>query len=258
MSVLLTEYRDGAAHFTLNRPESMNALSMELARTLDAAIAEASARRDVRAIVIRGAGGRAFCAGADLKERRGLDADGKWAQSRTTWSVNQSLRSSPKPVICVIEGWCLGGGFELMLYCDLRISADDARFGWPEMTLGAYPGGGAATMLPRLIGQSQAIKMLFATHRSTPAELLQMGLLHWVVPMAELDRTLEEVLEQIRARAPLALDALKQVLNQATERPFIESAEFDMSLRRPLEGTRDYLEGIEAHFEKRKPNFTGE
>lgn len=258
MSVLLKEYRDAVAYLTLNRPDALNALSMELATSLEAGVREASARKDVRAIVIRGAGGKAFSAGADLKERRAMDADQKWAQSRTLWALNQAMRNSPKPVICMIEGWCLGGGFEVMLFCDLRIAADTAVFGWPEMTLGAYPGSGTASILPRLIGPSQAMKMLFATHRNTAAQLEQMGLLHWVVPAVDLEKKLEEVLADIKARAPLALAALKEVVYQALDKSFMESAEYDMSKRRPLEGTKDYQEGIQAHFEKRKPVFLGD
>jgi enoyl-CoA hydratase/carnithine racemase len=258
MTVLLKEYRNGVAYLSLNRPEALNALSMELATSLEAGVNEASNREDVRAIVIRGNGGKAFSAGADLKERRAMDADQKWAQSRTLWALNQAMRNSPKPVICVIEGWCLGGGFELMLFCDLRISSDTAVYGWPEMTLGAYPGSGTASILPRLIGPSQTMKMLFATHRNSAAELEQMGLLHWVVPSADIETKLEAVLADIRARAPLALAALKDVVNQALDKSFLESAEYDMGKRRPLEGTKDYEEGIQAHFEKRKPVFVGE
>ena len=138
MAVLLTEQKGSALVLTLNRPEVMNALSSELAQNLLAAVQSAGERREVRAIVISGAGDKAFCAGTDLKQRRDLTPDEKWAQSRTLWDVNQAIWNSPKAVIAAIGGWCLGGGFELALYCDLRIAAEDARFGWPEMTLGAY------------------------------------------------------------------------------------------------------------------------
>lgn len=258
MSTLLNVYQDGVMILTLNRPEVMNALSSELAEVLAAAVVAASERKDVLCIVIKGAGHKAFCAGTDLKERRGLDADQKWAQSRKLWTLNQALLASPKPVIAAIDGWCLGGGFELALYCDLRLATESSLFGWPEMSLGAYPGGGAAVMLPRLIGPSATKKMLFATDRWTATELAAIGLLNWSVPVASFEAKLAEVIEEIRRRSPLALSTLKEVLAHTTEMTFEEAAQFDMSRRRPLEGTKDYLEGITAHFEKRRAVFTGE
>ena len=179
---------------TLNRPEVMNAMSSELAQELLAAVQSAGERRDLRSIVICGAGDRAFCAGTDLKQRRDLSPDEKWAQSRTLWELNQAIWNSPKAVIAAIGGWCLGGGFELALYCDLRIAAEDARFGWPEMTLGAYPGGGGAVMLPRIVGRAKAKELFFTARRIGAAEALALGLVERVVPRPQLlDTALEFV-----------------------------------------------------------------
>src|SRR3954451_13198487 len=138
--LLLREERDGVLLLTLNRPEALNALSSALALELLAAIEAVRPRREIRSLIITGAGERAFCAGADLRERRGLSPDEKWAQSRRLWDVNQALWSLPQPVIAAVNGWCLGGGFELALFSDLRIATSDAVFSFPEMTLGAYPG----------------------------------------------------------------------------------------------------------------------
>jgi enoyl-CoA hydratase/carnithine racemase len=258
MSVLLKKYDDGVATITLNRPNVLNSLSSDMTLQACAAVREASTRTDVRCIIIRGAGGKAFSAGTDLKERRGLDADGKWAQSRTLWDLNQALLVSPKPVIAAIDGWCLGGGFELALFCDLRFASSSSVFGWPEMTLGAYPGGGTAVILPRLIGPSAAKKMLFATERYSASEVESIGLLNWSVPREQFEEKLAEIVGAIKRRSPLALAALKEVLARATELPFDAAATFDMSRRRPLEGTKDYQEGIAAHFEKRPAVFIGE
>jgi enoyl-CoA hydratase/carnithine racemase len=258
MAILLQDLKDGVATLTLNRPEVMNALSGELTNKVTAGVNEFSLRKDVRAIVIRGAGGKAFSAGTDLKERRIFSAEEKWAQSRTLWHLNNALMASAKPIIAVIDGYCLGGGFELALFCDLRIATSHSQFGWPEMTLGAYPGGGTAVILPRLIGPSATKKMLFATHRNSVAELEAMGLINWSVAKEKLEQKLLEVVEQIKQRSPLAIAALKQVLPRSTELPFDQAAQFDMAHRRPLEGTKDYEEGIAAHFEKRKAIFVGE
>ena len=258
MSILLREFKESAVQFTLNRPEVLNALSSELAEALASAVNDMSNRKDVRCIVIRGAGGKAFCAGTDLKERRHLNADEKWAQSRKLWTINQALLASPKPIIAAIDGWCLGGGFELALFCDLRLATDSSVFGWPEMTLGAYPGSGAAVMLPRLIGPSATKKMMFATHRNSAAEVEALGLLNWLVPKEKFETSLSEIIKEINRRSPLALAALKEVIARAVELPFEEAMRFDHSRRRPLEATKDYQEGITAHFEKRQPVFTGD
>ncbi|MBE0626458.1 MAG: enoyl-CoA hydratase/isomerase family protein [Burkholderiales bacterium] len=258
MKVLLTEQMGTALVLTLNRPEVMNALSSELALQLLAAVKSADGRRDLRTIVITGAGERAFCAGTDLKQRRELNAEEKWAQSRTLWDVNQAIWNSPKAVIAAIGGWCLGGGFELALYCDLRIAAEDARFGWPEMTLGAYPGGGGAVMLPRIVGRAKAKELFFTARRIDAAEALSLGLVERVVPRAQLLDSALAFAREIESTSPLGLAALKQAINRGADLPLAQAAEVDQSLRRPLEATRDYEEGIRAHFEKRKPMFSGQ
>ena len=258
MAVLLTKQEGNALFLTLNRPEVMNALSSELAWELLAAVQAAGERRDVRTIVISGAGEKAFCAGTDLKQRRDLTPDEKWAQSRMLWNVNQEIWNSPKAVIAAIGGWCLGGGFELALYCDLRIAADDARFGWPEMTLGAYPGGGAAVMLPRIIGRAKAKELFFTAKRIGAVEALALGIVERVVPRAQLHTMALEFAREMDGTSPLGLAAVKQSINLGSDLPLAEAAELDQTLRRPLEATRDYEEGIRAHFEKRKPVFRGE
>ncbi|HEY9461043.1 MAG TPA: enoyl-CoA hydratase/isomerase family protein [Paralcaligenes sp.] len=258
MALLLSELKGSALVLTLNRPEVLNALSSELSQEMLAAVQNANNRRDVRTIIVTGAGDRAFSAGTDLKQRRTLSPDGKWAQSRDGWNTNQALMNSPKAVIAAISGWCLGGGFELALHCDLRIAADDARFGWPEMTLGAYPGGGAAIMLPRIIGRAKAKELFFTARRITAAQALQLGLVERVVPRAELLDTALAYAADIETTSPLGLAAVKRSVNQGADLSIQEAAELDQRIRRPLEATRDYEEGINAHFEKRKPVFRGE
>ncbi len=257
MTVLNTERVGSTLVLTLNRPEAMNALSSALVQALTEQIDAAAAVADIRSIVITGAGEKAFCAGTDLKERRTLSAKQKWAQSRGGWHLNQAIHRSPKAVVAAIGGWCLGGGFELALYCDLRIAADDARFGWPEMTLGAYPGSGAALMLPRLIGPAQAKLLFFTARRIDAAQAQQIGLVQAVVSRAELLARALALCDEMNATSPLGLAAVKRSINEGADLPLAQAAELDQSLRRPLEATQDYEEGIRAHFEKRKPVFTG-
>jgi enoyl-CoA hydratase/carnithine racemase len=258
MTNVTTERRGSACVLTLNRPEALNALTSEMVQALLSEIEALDAQPDVRAIVIAGAGEKAFCAGIDLKQRSSLSARDKMAQSGAVLRLNQAVWSSPKPVIAAIGGWCMGAGLELALHCDLRIAAEDARFAFPEMTLGAYPGGGGAVMLPRLVGRARAKEFLFSARRPTAADALAIGLVEKVVPRANLMDAALAVAADLDATAPLAIAALKKSINQGMEAPLQVAFELDQALRRPLDATRDYEEGIKAHLEKRKPQFRGE
>lgn len=258
MDMLLQEERDGVLLLTLNRPEAHNALSSELAEKLYDVLEATAERRDIRVVVLRGAGEKAFCAGTDLKERRNLSPDEKWAQRTRGWRVNQFIWRMPQPVIALIHGWCLGGGFEMALFCDLRIASPDAVFSFPEMTLGAYPGSGAAIVLPRTIGRAQAKHLFFTARRVPAAEALQLGIVEWVLPREQLLDKALELAEQIKGTSPLGVGAVKRMVNLGADLTFDAAADLNDALRRPLEATKDYEEGIRAFFEKRKPVFRGE
>jgi enoyl-CoA hydratase/carnithine racemase len=257
MSILLAEEKDGVITLTLNRPEAMNALSSELSSQLRKKIEEIGQRRDIRAVIITGAGDRAFCAGADLKERRGLDADQKWEQRTRGWEVNEAIWRLPQPVIAAIHGHCLGGGFELALYCDLRVAADNAVFSFPEMTLGAYPGAGAAVVPPRLIGRGRAKEIFFTARKVKADEALSLGIVEYVVPRAGILGKANEIAAEIKKSSPLGVAGVKQMVNFGTDLSFEQANALNDKLRRPLEATQDYLEGISAFFEKRPARFTG-
>jgi enoyl-CoA hydratase/carnithine racemase len=258
MSILLQEECNGVLILTLNRPEALNALSSALAEALLGAVNSVRDRRDIRSIIITGAGERAFCAGADLRERSGLTPDEKWAQRTRLWNVNRALWEAPQPVIAAIHGWCLGGGFELALFSDLRIATPEAVFSFPEMTLGAYPGAGAAIALPRLIGPGRAKEIFFTARRVAAEEALSLGIVEWVVPRAELMTKALELAERMKACAPLGLAGVKQMVNLGTDLEFEDAIALNDKVRRPLEGTKDYEEGIRAFFEKRPAVFRGE
>jgi enoyl-CoA hydratase/carnithine racemase len=258
MSVLLQEEKDGVVVLTLNRPEAMNSLSSELSLALQKEVKEIGDRRDIRAVIITGAGDRAFCAGADLKERRDLDADGKWQQRSRIWELNEAIWRLPQPVIAAIHGFCLGGGFELALYCDLRIAADNAVFSFPEMTLGAYPGAGAAVVLPRLIGRGRAKEIFFTARKVKADEALSLGIVEWVVPRDQIVTKAFEIANEIKKSSPLGVAGIKQMVNFGADLTFEEANALNDKLRRPLEATKDYLEGINAFFEKRPARYIGE
>lgn len=258
MSILTRERHGAALLLRLNRPEAMNALSTALVREIGAGIAEGGRTAGVRAIVIAGAGEKAFSAGTDLKERASLDAAGKATQSRSLMEVALAIRESPLPVIAAVHGWCLGGGLELALACDLRIAAEDATFGFPEMTLGAYPGSGGPVLLARLVGLARAKEILFYPRRMPATEALTLGVVEQVVPRTGLHEAAMARVDALSSTAPLAIAALKRSLNETISMPFAEALEHDQRLRRPLDSTRDYAEGMLAQREHRKPDFRGE
>jgi enoyl-CoA hydratase/carnithine racemase len=258
MPSLLQEERDGILLLTLNRPEALNALSNELATALLAVVKAVETRRDIRALVITGAGDRAFCAGADLRERSGLSPDEKWAQRTRLWNVNEALWNLPQPVIAAIDGWCLGGGFELALFSDLRIATPQAVFSFPEMTLGAYPGAGAAIALPRLIGPGRAKDIFFTARRVKADEALALGIVERLVPREDLLAKALELANQMKNCSPLGLAGVKQMVNLGTDLEFADAIALNDKIRRPLEATKDYEEGIRAFYEKRPAVFTGE
>jgi enoyl-CoA hydratase/carnithine racemase len=256
---VLTEALQGCALvLTLNRPESRNALSTELVQALLEAVAQSRQRKDVRALVIIGAGDKAFSAGTDLKERRTLSQAQKAAQSRSLLTLSEAIWDHPKPVIAAVGGYCLGGGAELAMACDLRIAADDVVFGFPEMTLGVYPGSGGPVTLSRLVGATRAKDLLFTARRFGALEAQAMGLVERVVPRAGLLDAAVAWATEMEATSPLALAALKKSINEGMSLSLRDAAELDQRIRRPLDASKDNEEGMRAQFEKRRPRFTGE
>lgn len=255
--VLLAERRGSVLLLTLNRPEVMNSLSSGLAAALLNAIERANRDITTRTIVIAGAGERAFCAGADLKERSVMSAEEKWAQSRKLWHVNVALRNSPKAVIAAIHGWCLGGGFELALYSDVRFASEDARFGFPEMTLGAFPGAGGAVMLPRIVGLAKAKEIFFSARRMTADDAMRHGIVEAVIARDALIDHALDFARQVECTSPVGLASVKRVVNEGLDLPFDAAVALDQSLRRPLDASEDYQEGMRAHAERRRPVFRG-
>jgi len=212
LGVLKVQQRGGVLLLTLNRPEVRNALSNELAQALLDAVRTAGACDEVHAVILAG-DRRAFSAGTDLKQRRSLTAQEKWRQSRTLWHLTQEIARSPKVVVAAIDGWCLGGGFELALACDLRIAAPEARFGWPEMTLGAYPGAGAAVLLPRIVGIARAKSMFFTARRLDAAEALAIGLVGRVVRGDQLVDAALAWVDSLRHAPPAGVAAAKRSID---------------------------------------------
>ncbi len=258
-SLLIFEERDGVAILTLNRSESLNAISQALAEMLVQHLRTIAPRKDIRVVVINGSGERAFSVGTDLKERREMTAAQRWQQSEPLRRACDLIWNLPQPVIAAVHGWCLGGGFEVAINCDYRVADDTAVFAWPEMQLGAFPGGSAGIIFPRLVGRSFAKQMFFTARRIGADEALQRGVVDQRVGKGEALAAALEIAEIMkRNSSPLGAAGAKRMVNHATEMSLAEASMFNELLRAPLEGTKDYEEGIRAFFEKRAPVWCGE
>jgi enoyl-CoA hydratase len=235
----------------LNRPDRLNALNGQLQGELGEAFAAAEAARDVRVLILTGAG-RAFSVGADIEELE-TTAEGAARQLRTSLACLSSPERLRKPVIAAVNGYALGGGFELALACDIVVASDRAAFGVPEPTLGVVPGF-AMQRLPRLVGVMRAREILLTARRLTAQEAREYGLVSHVAPHDELMEQARSVAMGMAELAPLALELLKATINRnllASDLVFAERA------NAWLFATRDAQEGIRAFREKRKPNFSG-
>ena len=248
--------RDGwIATLTLSRPP-VNALSGDLVRELAAATKVLAGDEGVSVVVLR-SDQRHFCAGADLKERETLAADRVSAVVAAIRSCFDGIARLPQPTIVAVNGSALGGGAELALACDLRVMADDVRFGFPEVSLGIIPGGGGTQRLPRIIGPTRAKELIFSARILDGAGCLELGLAERVVPRAELAAAARSYAEELARNAPLALRAAKRAITQGLERPMAEALRQEGEAYDSLIPTRDREEGIRAFMEKRPPGWEG-
>jgi len=248
----------GLATLTLNRPAALNALSRELGALLVVRLGELRDNSDLRVVVVRGAGERAFCTGADLKERANLTPAQRGEHTGSIAAAADLLAALPVPTIAAVRGYALAGGLELALACDIRLAAADAVFGLTEVRIGIFPGAGGPVRLPRLVGPGKARELIFSGRRIDAAEALACGLVERVVPVPDFDAAVAALAGDIRDAAPLAVRAVKRVLAQSQDIPLLAALAYAEALRRPLDATRDYTEGLAAFAERRKPQFTGE
>ena len=254
---VLFEVTDRVATITLNRPDAMNSINAELGTGLAAALRRVDEDDDIRVAVLTG-NGRAFCAGADLRAgspgSRG-NAPGDFLATQTPRAWADSIA---KPVIGAINGYCLGGGFEIAMACDLLIASDAAQFGLPEITLGFYPLAGAPMRLPRSIPRAFANELLFLGQRIDAEQALQYGIVSRVVPADQLLETANEMASTIAGYAPVAVRGLKEITYAQDDMTMAQATRLDSALRWVVGQTEDSKEGARAFGEKRKPNFTGQ
>ncbi len=253
------ELTDKVAVITLNRPAVRNAMNAELREALVAALHRVRAEADIRAAIITGAGGT-FSAGADLKERARSDrsaATSVAAVLEADSGAAFSTMAMEKPLIAAIDGYCLAGGFELALICDIRICTPEARFGLPEIVRGFFPGGGGPQRLVRMIPQAVAMEMLLTGDPIEAHTALQVGLVSRIVAPAELLPTARHMAQRIASHAPLAVRAVKEVAQAARDEPLDQALRFGRTMRWIIGQTEDAKEGPRAFAERREPRYTG-
>jgi len=240
---------------TVNRPDKLNALNRATLEALDTAFSEAAANPAVRVVVLTGAGPKAFVAGADIAEMNGLTA----VQGRDFSLVGQQLmrriERMPKPVIAKINGFALGGGLELAMACHLRVAAETARMGQPEINLGLIPGFGGSQRLLRLCGRAAALELCLLGAPITAARAAQLGIVNEVVPAAELDARVRALASQLASAAPLALRGILDAIHIGGECPLGEGLEYESAQFGLMFATEDMREGTSAFLARRPPVF---
>ncbi|HEY1576038.1 MAG TPA: enoyl-CoA hydratase-related protein [Terracidiphilus sp.] len=242
---------------TLDRPKVMNALNGATFAELDAAFDELAADDEVRVILLTGAGERAFAAGADIRELDAVGAGEGKAFALRGQAVLRKIETLGKPVIACVRGFALGGGCELAMACTLRIAAEDARFGQPEVKLGVIPGYGGSQRLPRLVGRGAALKLLLTGAVIDAQEALRIGLVDAVVPSAELMTRGEALAQEIAAQAPLAVADAIRVVDEGLDLPLDLALLLEAEHFGRLCDTEDKAEGTKAFLEKRQAAWTG-
>lgn len=254
---LLYEVRGQIAWITLNRPEAMNAISENIRAAIPEALARADADDNVRVIVFCGAGDRAFCAGADIKGFNEVASLVKFRQTRAHAHWILAFDRTRKPIIAAIHGYCLGGGLEIAMACDIRIGAEGAKFALPEVSRGTLPGAGGTQRLARIVGLGRALDMVLSADQITAPEALAMGLISRLVPVKDLLSTVEAMARRIAGHAPLSVLLAKEAVRSSLETDLPTGLRFEADLSALIASTEDRLEAGAAFREKRKPIYKG-
>jgi enoyl-CoA hydratase len=248
---------EGVTHVVLDRPAALNAISTDLAAQLADVLAELVTDDGLRAVVLSSSNPKAFCVGADLKERNGYTDAQLRAQRVVYRRMAAALLAVPVPVVAAVAGYALGGGCELAMACTLRLAADSARLGQPEISLGLIPGYAGTQRLPRLVGKGRAMEIILTGAPIPAAEAYRIGLVNRVVPAADLLAEAKTLAAQLAASAPIAMRYIINAINKGCEMPFAEACQYEATLFGLVASTDDMREGTKAFLEKRKATFTG-
>jgi len=255
-NVLLTAENE-IGILTINRPKALNALNTETLREIQAALREIENHPEWKALILTGAGEKAFVAGADIAEMRGMNSMEALNFSKLGHLTLRMIQDLDRPVIAAVNGFALGGGTEIALACDFIYASENAKFGLPETTLGVFPGFGGTQRLPRLIGKGKAKELIFTGKMVSAQEAYEMGLVNRVFPLSSLMEETKRVALQIASNGPVAVRLAKMVIDtgfnlELAEACSLESYAFSITFT-----TEDQKEGMSAFLEKRKPSYKG-
>jgi len=254
---ILYEKSENVAWITLNRPEVLNAQSEELLSELTMAFDKAREDNEIWVIVLTGAGEKAFSAGADITmflSWTPIDPVNKFKGIKRPY---QQIREIPKPVVAMVNGFCLGGGCELAMACDIIIASENARFGQPEINVGVIPGGGGTQILPRLVGEKKAKELIFTGDMLSAQEALELGLVNKVVPKEKLRETVDSLLAKLKTKSPAILKLAKLSVNNSLDTPLSTGMAWEMDLFASCFAMEDQKEGTKAFLEKKIARYTG-
>lgn len=254
---ILADLKEGTLYLTINRPQKLNALNKVVLEELAHAIAFANENSEVKAVLITGAGEKAFVAGADISEFQHYNVEeGKQLAKTGHDEVFNAIENCSKPVLAAINGFALGGGLELAMACHLRIASDNAKLGLPEVTLGLIPGYGGTQRLAQLVGKGHALEMIFTADMITADRAFQIGLVNHVVTIDLLIAKADEILDKIKQRAPLALSSAIRAVNAGLD-PKKDGYQIEIDEFAKCFETDDFKHGVAAFLEKKKYNFKG-
>lgn len=252
--IRVTDVDNGVLTITLNRPEAFNALRTQLLQEMADVLDQASGNNEVKAVIVTG-GSKVFAAGADIKEMAALDLVGVMDDARPTYW--KRIAAFPKPLIAAVNGYCLGGGCELMMHCDIVIAGDNAQFGQPEINLGIIPGAGGTQRLIRTVGKSMAMQMVLSGTFISATQARDYNLISEVVIPERSEERARQIAETIATKPPIAVRLAKEALLKAYETTLESGLNIERKAFTMLAATEDRNEGIAAFSEKRKPNFKG-
>jgi enoyl-CoA hydratase len=254
---LLVDEREAILTITINRPKVLNALNGAVLAELDDVVSAAAASDAVRVAILTGAGDKAFVAGADINELAVQSPVGGREHARKGQAVFDRIERLGKPVIAAINGFALGGGCELAMACTIRLAADTARLGQPEINLGLIPGYAGSQRLPRLVGRGRALELLLVGQPIPADEAWRIGLVNRVVPAAQLMDEARSLAASLAAKSPTAMRYVLDAVASGLEMPLADAEDYEATLFGLVSTTEDMREGTRAFLEKRKPTFTG-
>ena len=255
---LLVERESAVAVLTVQRPQRLNALDASTLDELRKAVLDFQQDQTIRCVIVTGSGDKAFVAGADINELARDTTEGARLRALRGQHVFDLIERLGKPVIAAVNGFALGGGCELAMACTLRIAADTARFGQPEINLGIIPGFAGTQRLSRLVGKGKAMELILTGGAITASEALAIGLVNRVVPAATLMSEARALATELAAKPALAVRYAMEAINSGLEMSFAEACRLEASLFGMVTATEDMKEGTKAFLEKRKPSFTGQ